>query len=130
MYHLRLIKGLSYSGAVSATKDRPDVFVEDENKYQIALQSGYFEEITDVRAKTDENSGQKTVQEENEFAADDGETKKTYDTLSNMNATELKAYASLNGINISGMTRKGEILEAIKAAEKKADEARAALRYE
>lgn len=46
MYHLRLIKALSYSGAVSATADHPDVFTDDEQKYQRALASGYFEAVS------------------------------------------------------------------------------------
>lgn len=30
MYHIRLIKGMSYSGAVTATRRHPDVFTENE----------------------------------------------------------------------------------------------------
>ena len=30
MYHIRLCKGLSYCGVVSATRKEPDVFVEDK----------------------------------------------------------------------------------------------------
>ena len=29
-YHLKLVKALSYYGPVKATKEHPDVFVEDE----------------------------------------------------------------------------------------------------
>ena len=127
MHHLRLIKALSYSGAVSATKDRPDVFVEDEKRYQMAMESGYFEEITDVPKETVEPDGE---HEESEFSMDDEEPEAPADALSDMNATELKAYAALNGIDISGLKKKEDILGAIKTSEKKADEARAALRTE
>lgn len=42
MYHLRLIKGLSYYGVVEASKEQPDVFVEDKNVADAAVASGYF----------------------------------------------------------------------------------------
>lgn len=127
MYHLRLVKGLSYSGAVSATKDHPDVFVEDEKKYQRAMKSGYFEEIADAPVDTAEP---KSGREEDKFPAEDEEPERLADTLADMNTTELRAYASLNGIDTSGLKKKEEILNAIKEAEKKAEEARAALRSE
>jgi len=42
MYHLRLNKGLSYSGVVSASKREPDVFVADASTVDHALDTGYF----------------------------------------------------------------------------------------
>ena len=39
MYHLRLIKGLSYCGLVEASKIQPDVFVEDKAVADAALAS-------------------------------------------------------------------------------------------
>lgn len=127
MYHLRLVKGLSYSGAVSATKDHPDVFVEDEKKYQRAMKSGYFEEIIDADATrknldTEARSGAEADRE--------NKTDESSDVLEGMSSAELKAYASLNGIDIAGLKKKEEVLEAIKSAERKADEARTALRSE
>lgn len=41
-YHLRLTKGLSYCGVVSATKGKPDVFTDDEATADAAVASGYF----------------------------------------------------------------------------------------
>lgn len=41
MFHLRLIKGLSYDGAVRASVGAPDVFTDDPKKYKAALESGY-----------------------------------------------------------------------------------------
>ena len=41
-YHLRLSRGLSYDGIVSATKARPDVFVEDKAAAEQAVATGYF----------------------------------------------------------------------------------------
>ena len=43
MYHLRLIKALSYSGIVEATKQRPDVFVKDKATADKAVATGYFQ---------------------------------------------------------------------------------------
>lgn len=43
MYHLRLIKALSYSGIVEATKQKPDVFVEDKAIADKAIATGYFQ---------------------------------------------------------------------------------------
>ena len=125
MHHLRLIKGLSYNGAVSATKDHPDVFVEDEKKYQRAMASGYFEEIEGAETPEKEaDARHDAAGEEPEHDEPEGGS----DALEDMNVTELKAYAALNGIDITDLKKKGEIIDAIKVAEKKADEARAALR--
>lgn len=123
MYHLKLIKGLSYNGAVSATKDHPDVFVEDEKKYQRAMASGYFEEIKGAETPEKDADAERHLEEE-EHAESKGEP----DALADMSLTELKAYAALNGIDITSLKKKDEIIDAIKAAEKKADEARSALR--
>lgn len=61
-YHLRLIKGLSYStydGALRATAAHPDVFTDDEEKYKAALKSGYFRAIQAAPAATEEAAGEK-----------------------------------------------------------------------
>lgn len=42
MYHLKLIKALSYSGIVTATQKRPDVFTEDKAIADKAVATGYF----------------------------------------------------------------------------------------
>jgi hypothetical protein len=41
-YHLKLQKGLSYCGVVSATKQKPDVFTEDGAVADAAVATGYF----------------------------------------------------------------------------------------
>ena len=41
-YHLKLVKALSYYGLVEATREHPDVYVEDEATAKAALASGYF----------------------------------------------------------------------------------------
>ena len=40
MYHLRLIKALSYTGLVSATQKNPDTFTEDKAIADDAVASG------------------------------------------------------------------------------------------
>lgn len=127
MHHLRLIKGLSYSGAVSATKGHPDVFVEDEKKYQRAMKSGYFEEIIDADATRKNPDAEARLGAETDR---EDRTDENSDVLEDMSSAELKAYASLNGIDIAGLKKKEEVLAAIKSAERKADEARTALRSE
>lgn len=45
-FHLKLTKGLSYSGIVSATKDKPDVYVDEKAIADVAVASGYFRVIS------------------------------------------------------------------------------------
>lgn len=46
MYHLRLVKALSYTGyGLSATKKKPDVFTEDGNIAEALVDTGYFQLI-------------------------------------------------------------------------------------
>nr|DAH27257.1 MAG TPA: endoplasmic reticulum chaperone [Caudoviricetes sp.] len=125
MYHIRLIKGMSYSGAVTATRRHPDVFTENEAEYTSAMKSGYFEDLTGADEKAGpgkENPGEEDVKEPGK------ENPGEEDTFSDMNVDELKAYAEANGISLAGAKKKAEILSAIREAEAKAAEARSILR--
>lgn len=125
MYHIRLIKGMSYSGAVTATRRHPDVFTENEAEYTSAMKSGYFEDLTGADEKGEpgkENTGEEDVKEPGK------ENPGEEDTFSDMNVDELKAYAEANGISLAGAKKKAEILSAIREAEAKAAEARSILR--
>ncbi len=125
MYHIRLIKGMSYSGAVTATRRHPDVFTENEAEYTSAMKSGYFEDLTGADEKAEpgkENTGEEDVKEPGK------ENPGEEDTFSDMNVDELKAYAEANGISLAGAKKKAEILSAIREAEAKAAEARSILR--
>lgn len=125
MYHIRLIKGMSYSGAVTATRRHPDVFTENEAEYTSAMKSGYFEDLTGADEKAGpgkENPGEEDVKEPGK------ENPGEKDTFSDMNVDELKAYAEANGISLAGAKKKAEILSAIREAEAKAAEARSILR--
>ena len=90
MFHLRLIKGLSYDGAVRASAGAPDVFTDDPEKYKAALKSGYFKAIQDVPAAPDEGAD-----------------------LSKMTVDKLREYAKENGISLTGCSTKSEILQKI-----------------
>ena len=55
MYHLKLKKALSYTGIVSATKKKPDVFVKQEKIAKAAIATGYFELIEEETSESLEN---------------------------------------------------------------------------
>lgn len=125
MYHIRLTKGMSYSGAVTATRRHPDVFTENEAEYTSAMKSGYFEDLTGADEKAGlgkENPGEEDVKEPGK------ENPGEEDVFSDMNVDELKAYAEANGISLAGAKKKADILSAIREAEAKAAEARSILR--
>ena len=101
MYKVKLIKGLSYTGAVHATKDNPYVDVESKEAADAAVATGYFEL---VEATADDNTdGEKN---DNSGATD----------LDKMTVPQLEAYAAEKGIDLAGASRKAEIIAKIAAA--------------
>ena len=101
MYKVKLIKGLSYTGAVHATKDNPYVDVESKEAADAAVATGYFEL---VEATADDNTdGEKN---DNSGATD----------LDKMTVPQLKAYAAEKGIDLEGASRKDDIVAKIVAA--------------
>ena len=101
MYKVKLIKGLSYTGAVHATKDNPYVDVESKEAADAAVATGYFEL---VEATADDNTdGGKN---DNSGATD----------LDKMTVPQLKAYAAEKGIDLEGASRKDDIIAKIAAA--------------
>lgn len=130
MHHLKLIKGLSYwNRYVKASKDHPDIYVEDGPAYESAMKSGYFEEVEDEPDKDVPEGGDPvsdTLPQASE--SEPGETEA--DGFENMSVSDLKAYAQLNGIDTAGARKKEDILAVIRAAEARAAEARAAIRGE
>lgn len=149
MYHLRLIKGLSYDGAVTASRAAPDVFADDPDKVTAALNSGFFEEIRSVQVghldaqqladmsesdlrklasavDADCSAESKDALVEAVAAAEVGvEPAAEVDApLDEMKVDELRAYAKENGISLSGCSTKSEIRS--KIYEAKADAAAAA----
>lgn len=114
MHHLKLIKALSYCGVVSATIAHPDVLVDDEEKYKIAMASGYFEEVQGV-----EESDEKQIPDQEEIILDDFQREPDAATsIDGMTIDELRAYATVNGIDLGKAKNKDAILAMIKEAEK------------
>lgn len=101
MYHLKLIKALSYTGIVKATRKNPDIFVEDKATADAAVATGYFklvEGVSDGEAET------QTAHLDRE-------------QLEEMKFDDLKRMATDMGIDIKGLKSKNDIVEAIVAVE-------------
>lgn len=97
MYHLKLIKALSYKGIVEATRKNPDVYTDDKATADEAVASGYFRLVED---STEEN--------ENTSVEVSGKA------LSEMNISELETFAAYKGISLKGITKKANIIEKLK----------------
>ena len=108
MYHLKLCKGLSYSnGRVAATRQRPDVYVDDKATADAAVASGYFRLVEVVEG-----------QEAPDFPPA-GEVLGHLDPaqLESMTIPELKKLAEDMGVDIKGLKAKADIIAAIVAVE-------------
>lgn len=101
MFHLRLIKGRSYSGDIAATREEPDAYTEDEAIAEKAVASGYFE-----LAETDEDGN---------AAAETAHLDKAQ--LESMKADDLRKLAEEMGIDTKPLKNKAAIIEAITAVE-------------
>lgn len=102
MYHLRLCKALSYTGIVSATKEKPDVFVEDKAIADKAIASGYFE-LVETKAQIEPTTPANASFDRNQ--------------LEEMKVDDLKRLAEDMGLNISDLKKKADLIEAITAEE-------------
>ncbi len=101
MYHLRMIKGRSYtSDAFRATAKYPDIYTEDEQAAIAALNSGHFAKIEDETV-TD------TPGTEDEAHLDK-------EDLNKMTVANLTKLAKDMGIDTKDM-KKAELIEAISA---------------
>ena len=96
MYHLRLLKSLSYTGIVSATKEKPDVFVEDKTTADAAVATGYFKLL------------------HNEEIPADPEDDKHGKTLEEMTVSELESYAAYHNVSLKGISKKADIITKLK----------------
>ena len=88
-----------------------------------------FEEITGIpynmpeepeegEESTEEDSGDSAEGESSgELESDETAAESAGDSLENMTVAELKEYAAARGISLSGLTRKADIIAAIRAAE-------------
>lgn len=100
MYHLRLIKALSYTGLVSATQKNPDTFTEDKAIADDAVSSGYFTLIEDEAEE----------EQEAKYHLDKAQ-------LDEMKFDDLKKLAVDMGIDITGIKKKADLVDAIAAVE-------------
>lgn len=103
MYHLKLIKGLSYTGIVKATQKKPDVFVEDKAIADAAIATGYFKLLKNKETPAQEAP----VQTAHLDTAQ----------LEEMKVDDLKKLAADMGIDTTGFKRKADYVEAISAVE-------------
>ena len=120
MYHLKLIKALSYSGIVTATQKRPDVFTEDKTIADKAVATGYFklgntesslpnndhnadDFISDgimLEGEDDGNAGDSTQ-------TDEKPQRKTFD---DMTRAELETFATYKNVSVKGLPKKSDII--------------------
>ncbi len=112
MYHLRLIKALSYTGIVEATKQHPDVFVEDKATADAAVATGYFKL---VEAEQPGGEGKQPADGEDNGQDPDGEGKQSAGKkLEDMTVTELETFAAYKGVSLKGVTKKADIIAKLK----------------
>lgn len=103
-YHLRLSKGLSYCGVISATKQRPDIYTDSKDVADRAVASGYFRLIGSADApKQPEPPAQLTATLDPE-------------QLNAMSASELRRLAGEMGLEVKGLG-KAELVKAIAGVE-------------
>ena len=108
MYHLRLNKALSYTGAISATRENPDVFTDDEATAVAAVASGYFDLIevpTEPEAAPEpakEPVGEPAAEGEDPDGYVDVTVSSTpdFETLAAMTKAELTAFAKERDISL------------------------------
>lgn len=95
MYHLKLIKSLSYHGIVKATRENPDVYTDDEAVATAAVATGFFELV--------ESPAQQTSQPEAE--PEESEQGKT---LEEMTVAEIETFATYYGVSLKGINTKAK----------------------
>lgn len=98
MYKLKLIKGLSYDGVVSATRHDPFVLVDDKATADNLVWGGFFELIS-------------------------AETKETVVlSYNDMSLEELKAAAAERNIDTSALKKRADYVKALTECEADYDE--------
>lgn len=107
MYHLKLIKALSYYGVVKATKKNPDVYTEDKATADAAVASGYFK-LVDEAQEPPEGGEEKEPGE-------GGGNKEPGKKLEEMTVPELETFAAYKNISLKGISKKADIIAKLKA---------------
>lgn len=101
-YHLKLIKALSYCGVVTATRQHPDIFVEDKATADAAVATGYFKLL--AAEKTAEETPAQTAHLDPE-------------QFEEMKVDDLKQLAADMGVDTKGFKKKADYVAAIAAVE-------------
>jgi len=123
MYHLKLIKALSYHGAVTATREKPDVFTEDVTAAMSAIESGYFELVEATEADTvtpdeedTEAAEQDAQDEQNEVTPDEEQDAEVTDTFSETSEDDSEPAAAPDFETLAAMTKQ-ELIDYAKERE-------------
>lgn len=95
MFHLKLIKALSYYGIVKATKKNPDVYTDDKAVADAAVATGFFELV--------ESPAQQDTQPEAE-----PEEREEGKTLEEMTVAEIETFATYHGVSLKGINTKAK----------------------
>ena len=106
MYHLKLLKGLSYNGVVSASQKNPDVYVLDETLANQAVATGYFRLVSGEIERVHLSS-------EHDVKAGNLDTAQ----LENLKLEDLKRLAEDMGLDPSAYKKKADLIEAISSVE-------------
>ena len=107
MYHLKLVKALSFTGIVTATKKNPDVFVEDKAIADAAVATGYFKLIEEAEEPPEGG--------EEKEPGEGGGDKEPGKKLEEMTVPELETFAAYKGISLKGISKKADIIAKLKA---------------
>lgn len=108
MYHLKLTRALSYSGVVTASQKKPDVFVEDKAIADKAIATGYFklvESSVELEPGTGSESGPEVGKEPEPVPGK---------ALEEMTMTELETYAAYHNVSLKGIRSKAAAVAKIK----------------
>lgn len=106
MFKLKLIKGLSYSGIVSATAKNPYVTVDNEETALAAVETGYFKIVECSENIPDGNNGENSG----------GENKAGNKDWKKLNKDDLIAFADEHNIDVSSCKNQDERIAIIEAA--------------
>lgn len=136
LYVLTLCKGHSYTYKdYQATKDKPEISVRNKEDKEYLVGTGFFKMIG--RKSEEVADGAKVLEDDDLFSEDlftaPSETEEQGlpgSDLHRKTVPELKEYAKFTGVNVSGLSKKDDIVAALMESRIRADEARAALREE
>ena len=99
-YHLKFVKAASYygcGGKVQATRQKPDLILEDKAVVDKALATGYFKLL-----------------EETEVPPEHNDEPQSGKTLEEMTVSELETFATYKGVSLKGVKGKENMIAKLK----------------